>query len=121
MVGGDDEAGTGESGGLDASAVDGEITSACGACECEVHGARAAMSGDCAGVGGPGGRADIGDIIWRPEGDDGAVGAGGFVVAAWGVFRIDHGVGDDGGGGGKDGNVAAGSDGDVAVLWVPHG
>ena len=72
-------------------------------------------------VGGSGGRADFGDHLWRTSRDDDAAGVSGVQLVDGRVRWRDDGLGDDGGGRGRDGQGAARSDGDAAVLRLSHG
>ena len=92
-----------------------------GASQRALHHARPAVSGDCAGVGRPRGRADCGDALWRPARHGHAAGQRSPVVAARRLPGFDHVLRDDRRRGRQDRLVAARSHGHAALLRLPHG
>ena len=86
-----------------------------------VHDARVAMPVDRRRVGGPAGRADLGDAVRRSSLDGRAARARGPRLDPRRVPGRDDVLGEDGGGGREGRPGPVGPDGDAPVLRLPHG
>ena len=92
-----------------------------GPSERALHGADVAVPDHRSGLGRAGGRADQRHHFRRPSRDDDAAGLPGVQLDGRRLHGRDDGVGDDGRGRRRGGQGAARSDGDAAVLRLPHG
>ena len=92
-----------------------------GAPELALHRAGEAVPVDLAAVGGPAGRADLGDHLRRPPRAHRAAGLRGVRLEARRLRRRDGGVGDHRGAERRRRRGAPRSDGDAAVLRLQHG
>ena len=86
-----------------------------------LHRARRPVPGDRQGVGGPEGRADRRHPVRRPPRDRGAARHGGAQLGARHLPRRHHGLGEDRRRRRQDRRAAPRSDGDAALLRLPHG